>query len=114
MLHPLIATVRSFIDFPDAEADHFLSLFSRKKYKRGAMMLEEGRVAHEVFFIMKGAARQFFLMKKGWSAPAIYHWNMSSLLIWKAFPGNHGRHHPSLRLNLLNAWLFPVQTLWLR
>ncbi|WP_040679829.1 Crp/Fnr family transcriptional regulator [Niabella aurantiaca] len=65
MLHPLIATVRRFTAFPDAEADYFLSFFSEKKYKRGAVLLEEGHVAHEVFFIMKGATRQYFFNEEG-------------------------------------------------
>lgn len=65
MLHPLIATIRRFIAFPDAEADHLLSFFSEKKYKRGAILLEEGCVAHEVFFIMKGAVRQYFFNEEG-------------------------------------------------
>lgn len=65
MLHPLITTVRRFTIFPDAEAVYFLSLFSEKKYKRGALLLEEGQVANEVFFIMKGAIRQYFLTEDG-------------------------------------------------
>ena len=65
MLHPLIAAVRRFTAFPDAEADYFLSLFFEKKYKRGAVLLEEGQIAHEVFFIMQGAVRQYFLNEEG-------------------------------------------------
>ncbi|WP_300600420.1 Crp/Fnr family transcriptional regulator [Niabella sp.] len=65
MLHPFIATIRGFTAFPDAEADYFLSLFSEKKYKRGALLLEEGQVANEVFFIMKGSLRQYFLNEEG-------------------------------------------------
>ncbi|MBO9595876.1 MAG: Crp/Fnr family transcriptional regulator [Niabella sp.] len=65
MLHPLIATVRRFTTFPDPEATYFLSLFSEKKYKRGARLLEEGQVANEVFFIMKGSLRQYFLNEDG-------------------------------------------------
>ncbi|WP_245729271.1 Crp/Fnr family transcriptional regulator [Niabella drilacis] len=65
MLHPLIATVRRYTVFPDAEAEYFLSLFSERKYKRGAVLLEEGQIAHEVFFILKGATRQYFLNGEG-------------------------------------------------
>ncbi|MCF3107913.1 Crp/Fnr family transcriptional regulator [Niabella sp. CC-SYL272] len=65
MLHPLIATVRGFTSFPDAEAEYFLSLFTEKKYKRGTLLLEEGQVANEVFFILNGAIRQYFLNEEG-------------------------------------------------
>ncbi|MBZ4191759.1 Crp/Fnr family transcriptional regulator [Niabella beijingensis] len=65
MPHPLIATIRNYTSFPDDEAYFFLSLFSEKAYKKGAVLLEEGRVANEVFFIMKGVVRQYFLNEEG-------------------------------------------------
>ena len=63
--HPLIAAIKSYTDFPDDEAASFLSFFEEKQYKRNAMLLEEGKVAHEVFFIIKGALRQYIVTEEG-------------------------------------------------
>ncbi len=63
--HPLITTIRNYTPIPDDEAAYFLSFFEEKKYKRGAVLLEEGKVAHEVFFIVKGALRQYFVNEEG-------------------------------------------------
>ena len=45
--------------------ERFRSVFKAITYKRGELLLEAGRVAHEVFFVEKGGLRQFFTNEKG-------------------------------------------------
>lgn len=63
--HSLLTTIRSYTSFSDEEAKYLLSFFEERKYKRGAVLLEEGKVAHEVFFIDKGALRQYIVGEDG-------------------------------------------------
>ncbi|MFT3750279.1 MAG: Crp/Fnr family transcriptional regulator [Agriterribacter sp.] len=63
--HPLISVIKSYTDFPDNEAACFLSFFEERQYKRNATLLEEGNVAHEVFFIIKGVLRQYIITEEG-------------------------------------------------
>jgi len=65
MQHILLNTIRTYTHFPDDEAAYVLSFFEERTYKRHAVLLEEGKVAHEVFFIVKGALRQFILTEDG-------------------------------------------------
>jgi len=52
-------------DIPQEEATLLLSSFQTKKYKRNTILLREGEVAHELFFVVKGAVRQFFSKDDG-------------------------------------------------
>jgi CRP-like cAMP-binding protein len=63
--YPLIEKLKSHMDFPDDELAYLLSLFEEKAYKRNTILLEEGKVAHEVFFVLKGALRQYFVNEDG-------------------------------------------------
>lgn len=65
MQHSLITTVKRYTDFPDSEAAYLFSFFEERKYKRNVMLLEEGSVAHEVYFITKGALRQYITTEEG-------------------------------------------------
>mgnify|MGYP001103297593 CR=1 FL=1 len=65
MQHPLITTIKNHTNFPDDEAAYLLSFFEERKYRRGSVLLEEGNVAHEVFFIVKGALRQYIVNEEG-------------------------------------------------
>lgn len=65
MQNELISTLRKDVVISDAEADYILSYFKEKKYKRGAHLLQAGEVAHEVFFVLKGALHQFYLDESG-------------------------------------------------
>lgn len=60
-----IDTIRSYSVFSDEEANYFFSFFKQKKFKRNAVLLAEGKVAHEVFFITKGLLRQSFVTEDG-------------------------------------------------
>jgi len=63
--HALITTLQRYTHFPDEAATYFFSFFEERKYKRGDLLLQEGKVAHEAFFVVKGALRQYFLNEAG-------------------------------------------------
>ncbi|MFT3946929.1 MAG: Crp/Fnr family transcriptional regulator [Agriterribacter sp.] len=65
MQYSLITTIRKYTNFSDDEAGYFFSFFDERKYKRNMVLLEEGKVAHEVFFIVKGALRQYIVNDEG-------------------------------------------------
>lgn len=65
MKHLLIQAIERYSRVPEAEALLILSYFNEKKYKRGEILLQSGKVAHEVFFIVKGALHQFYLDEAG-------------------------------------------------
>lgn len=65
MQNELISTIRKDVDISDAAADYILSYFKEKKYKRGATLLQAGEVAHEVFFVVRGALHQFYIDEAG-------------------------------------------------
>lgn len=60
-----IHTIRQYTHFTDAEATYLLSFFEEIKYKRNDVLLQEGNVAHEVFFIVTGALRQYIVTEEG-------------------------------------------------
>lgn len=47
------------------EAALFFSFFQERKYKKNSILLQEGEVAHELYFVLKGALRQFFSKEDG-------------------------------------------------
>jgi len=58
-------TLRKFTNITDEEAAVFLSCFEIKKYKRNTVLLQQGNVANEAFFVLKGSLRQFFSTENG-------------------------------------------------
>jgi len=60
-----LQAVRSYAPISQAEGEYFYSFFRKVKYKKNTLLLEEGKVAHEVFFVEKGCLHQFFLTEKG-------------------------------------------------
>lgn len=65
MEHILIQTIKKYADISEAEMLLILSFFKEKKFGRGEILLQSGNVAHEVFFIVKGALHQFYLDEAG-------------------------------------------------
>ena len=63
--HPFIKTIARFAVVPDDEAEMILQYFQPKKIKRNEIVLYAGDVAHEVFFIEKGALHQFYIDEQG-------------------------------------------------
>ena len=61
----LLSVLNKNMQFPDDEAKYVLSLFKEKKYKRQALLLQEGKLAQEVFFVVKGSLRLFIHTEEG-------------------------------------------------
>jgi len=65
MTSELIATIRKEVPLAEEEAGYILSFFKEQKHKRNLLLLRSGEVAHEVFFVLKGALRQFYIDEAG-------------------------------------------------
>ncbi|WP_118972736.1 Crp/Fnr family transcriptional regulator [Taibaiella koreensis] len=65
MTSELIDTIRRDVAVTDEEAGYILSYFREQQYKRHAVLLRAGEVAHEVFFVLQGALHQFYLDEDG-------------------------------------------------
>ena len=61
----LIEVMREYVTIDDQYALHIESLFRKKQYNRGAHLLRSGEVAHDVFFVVEGALRQFYVNEEG-------------------------------------------------
>ncbi|WDF67423.1 Crp/Fnr family transcriptional regulator [Sphingobacterium oryzagri] len=49
----------------EAEIDLFYRFFTERKYKRNTILLRDGEVAHEVYFVLSGFLRQYFYNEDG-------------------------------------------------
>lgn len=65
MTSDLIQALRKYVPMPDEEAALILSFFKERKYKRNILLLRSGEVAHEVYFVLKGALHQFYTDEEG-------------------------------------------------
>ena len=63
--HPLIAAINNISPVTEDAASLAISIFEEKKHKKNTLLLEAGNIAHEVFFITKGALRQFYTDEDG-------------------------------------------------
>ena len=64
-MEAFLAALRKYVKISEQDAAYFNSFFTPRKYKKGERVLNEGEVAHEVFFVMKGALRQYFFNERG-------------------------------------------------
>ena len=58
-------SIRKFTDISTEEAAFFFSFFEEKKYKKNTVLLREGEVSHVLYFVTRGALRQFFSKEDG-------------------------------------------------
>lgn len=65
MTSDLIQTLEQYVPVPEEEATLILSFFKERKFKRNILLLRSGEVAHEVFFVLKGALHQFYIDEAG-------------------------------------------------
>lgn len=64
-MESFLVALRNYTEISEQDAAYFYAFFTPRKYKKGTRLLSEGQVAHEVFFVMKGALRQYFFNEKG-------------------------------------------------
>lgn len=65
MEQALVNTINKIMPLPEHEVPLVLTYFKLKKYKRNETLLQNGNVAHEVFFVIKGALHQFYIDEAG-------------------------------------------------
>lgn len=63
--HPLIEVINKTTPFEEEDIRLFLSVFQEKKFKKNTLLLEAGKTAHEAFFVIKGALRQYYINEEG-------------------------------------------------
>lgn len=61
----LIRAVEQYTPVTEEEIPLIFSYFKERKFKRNEVLLQTGNVAHEVFFVVKGALHQFYLDENG-------------------------------------------------
>ncbi|HEY8396472.1 MAG TPA: Crp/Fnr family transcriptional regulator [Flavihumibacter sp.] len=61
----LLQKIRAFAPISDEEGKRLGAWFRHTSYKKNSILLEEGRVAHELFFVLKGCLRQYFVTENG-------------------------------------------------
>lgn len=57
--------IRKLTNISMEEATFFFSFFKERKYKKNTVLLREGDVANELYFVLKGALRQSFSNDNG-------------------------------------------------
>jgi len=57
--------IKKSTDISPKDAAFFYSFFQERKYKKNTFLLQEGEVAHEAYFVLKGGLRQFFSNENG-------------------------------------------------
>ncbi|EJL68721.1 Crp/Fnr family transcriptional regulator [Chryseobacterium populi] len=55
-----LKAIRSYTPVSVEDGLFFYSFFERRKYKKNTLLLKEGMIAEEVFFVLNGGLRQFF------------------------------------------------------
>lgn len=60
-----LKSIRKLTNISSEEAALFFSFFQERKFKKNTILLREGEVANEAFFVLKGALRQYFSKEDG-------------------------------------------------
>src|SRR5438132_1676064 len=58
--------IKQFADFDERELDHILSFFKAKSVLKNSILLPEGKISKEFYYIHTGGIRTFFIDKKGY------------------------------------------------
>ncbi|TDE17083.1 cyclic nucleotide-binding domain-containing protein [Dyadobacter psychrotolerans] len=62
---------KSIKEFTNISPEVAPFLFHEKKYKKNTVLLREGKVANELYFVLNGALRQFLSKENGVEKHAI-------------------------------------------
>ena len=74
--------IAKFITLSDAEAESIELFFTRRTVKKKVLLLEEGKKCNELYFVLDGCMRMFYLEEKGTEQTiqfAIENWWMTDL-----------------------------------
>jgi CRP-like cAMP-binding protein len=58
--------LKQFADFDERELDHIVSFFKPKSVLKNSILLPEGKISKEFYYIHAGGIRTFFIDKKGY------------------------------------------------
>lgn len=64
-METFINSIHRHTPLSEGDGKYFHSFFKKEKHNKNTLLLQEGRVAHEVYFILEGGMRQFFFDEKG-------------------------------------------------
>lgn len=65
VIEPLKYLLKSIADFDEKELDKICSCFKFKSIKKNTVLLSEGEVCKEFYYIQKGCLRTYFLTRQG-------------------------------------------------
>lgn len=66
MTDKLKLILKTFVDFNEKEIDYIVSFFTPKTVKKNSILLQEGNICKEFYFISTGCIRTFFIDKNGY------------------------------------------------
>src|ERR1700758_487439 len=66
MFDQLKYLLKYIVDFDEQELDEITKYFKPKSVKKNAILLSQGEVCNEFYFIQKGCIRTYFLDKEGY------------------------------------------------
>jgi len=64
-MRKLIKNISEYITINNSDIEIINKLFSKKEYKKGEYLIEQGKRADKVFFIEKGLVRMYFINESG-------------------------------------------------
>lgn len=64
-MEKLIKNISKYITINNSDIEIINKVFSKKEYKKGEYLIEQGKRANEVFFIEKGLVRMYFVNENG-------------------------------------------------
>ena len=64
-MEKLIKNISKYITINNSDIEIITKVFSKKEYKKGEYLIEQGKRADKVFFIEKGLVRMYFINENG-------------------------------------------------
>src|ERR1051326_2873346 len=58
--------LKKLADFDEQELDYIVSLFKSKSVKKNSILLQEGSICREFYYVYTGGIRTFFIDRKGY------------------------------------------------
>ena len=85
----LIKTISEYITINNSDIKIIKKSFSKKEYKKGEFLLEQGKRADKVFFIEKGLVRMYFINENGNEVNTYFALDESFITSFSSFINQH-------------------------
>ncbi len=85
----LIKTISEYITINNSDIKIIKRSFSKKEYKKGEFLLEQGKRADKVFFIEKGLVRMYFINENGNEVNTYFASDESFITSFSSFINQH-------------------------